>query len=327
MRLNTGMVRIAVSLGIIGVILAGCSAIHNVEQNATSGFHSGFRSSFKSSFIKSCSAQAGATESLCGCVAATLERENTDDQLMKMSPDDPETGKELADAARACAATKANRTTISAPRSAGAQPGIDPARIDAYVTPYYDSKWPSIHVGTFSSGLASSNPKQVLATTGQMKKQWQRLSFSELYVGAIRLYNLGYRNEAVYWFYTAQYRARQVSILLDPAKVGRMGDPGFELQAAGGAFMQTVGTWINGYAFGNPNRLIATVRRVQREGRRIGDLHAIYPNVALVDRRRWPAANTRLADGMDSLITYLEQQKDAMPGSVPPMGRKRSSRI
>ncbi len=60
-----------------------------------------------------------------------------------------------------------------------------------------------------------------------MRKQWQRLSFPELYVGAIRLYDLGYRNDAVYWFYTAQYRARQVSVVLNPSKVGSVGDPGF----------------------------------------------------------------------------------------------------
>jgi len=307
MRLNTGF-RIAVSLGMIGVILAGCSAL---QQSAAGGFHSGFRSSFKSSFIKSCTAQGGATEALCGCVEATLERANSDAQLMKMSPDDPETNRELVDDARACAATKAHRTTVSAPRLA-TQSGIDPTRIDAYVTPYYASKGPTIRVGRFSPGLASNNPKQVLATIGAMKRQWQRLSFPELYVGSIRLYDLGYRNDAVYWFYTAQYRARQVSMLLDPAKIGGMGGPGFELQAAGNAFMQTVGTWINGYAFGHPESLIATVRRVQQEGRRIGDLDAIYPNVAFVDRRRWPAANAQLADGMSSLITYLQQQKDVI---------------
>lgn len=302
MRLNMG-IKAAASLTMIGVALVGCNAL----QSAAGGFHSGFRSSFKSNFIKSCTAQAGASEALCGCVAATLERAHTDDQLIKMSPDDPDTNTELNDDARACSTNKAQPGV-----QAAAQSGIDPAHIDAYVTPYYASKGPAIHVGRFSSGLASNNPKRVLATIGAMKKQWQRLSFPELYVGAIRLYDLGYRNDAVYWFYTAQYRARQVSVLLDPSKIGAMGDPGFELQAAGQAFMQTVGTWINGYAFGNPNRLVATVRRVQREGRRIGDLHAIYPNVALIDARRWPAANQRLADGMDSLVTYLEQQQDVI---------------
>jgi hypothetical protein len=281
----------------IGIILAGCSAVHNVQQSAATGFHSGFRSSFKSSFIKSCTAQVGTTDALCGCIESTLERQNTDDQLIKMSADDPETGKKLAAAARAC-------------RSGGAQPAMDPARIDAYVTPYYDSNGPSIHVGAFSSGLASRNPRDVFATTRQMKRQWQRLSFPQLYVAAIRLYDVGYRNEAVYWFYTAQYRARQVSVLLDPTKIGNVGDPGFELQAAGGAFMQTAGTWINAYAFAHPDRLIQIVRRVQQEGRRIGDLQATYPNVAFIDRRSWPAANGRLADGMDSLVTYLQSHKD-----------------
>src|ERR1700722_937141 len=32
-----------------------------------------------------------------------------------------------------------------------------------------------------------------------------------------------------------------------------MGDPGFEWRVAGAAFMQTVGTWINGYAFVKPS--------------------------------------------------------------------------
>ncbi|HLY01487.1 MAG TPA: hypothetical protein VKR56_03220 [Candidatus Cybelea sp.] len=294
MRLNAG-VPLAVSLAMIGA-LVGCNGL---RQSAASGFHSGFRSSFKTNFIKSCTAQPGATETLCGCVEAALERGHTDDQLIKMTSGGPETSKELVDDARACAATTA-------------KPALDPAHIDAYVTPYYSSQGPAIRVGPFSSGLASRNPKRFLATIGAMKKQWQRLSFPELYVGAIRLYDLGYRNDAVYWFYTAQYRARLVSVLLDPAKIGQMGDPGFELQAAGNAFMQTVGTWINGYAFGNPNRLIATVRRVQREGRRIGDLRAIYPDVAFVSPGRWPPANRRLADGMDSLVTYLEQQKNVI---------------
>jgi hypothetical protein len=72
-------------------LLADCSA-----------FHSSFRSSFKTSFMKSCTAQAGATEKLCGCVESTLERKNTDDQLIKMAGDGD--NKQVTDAARACAA-------------------------------------------------------------------------------------------------------------------------------------------------------------------------------------------------------------------------------
>jgi hypothetical protein len=81
-----------------------------------------------------------------------------------------------------------------------AQPEINPSHIDAYVTPYYDSKGPVISVGRFSSGLASANLEEFLAIIVEMKKDWGRLTFPELYVAAIRLYDLGYRKEAVYWF-------------------------------------------------------------------------------------------------------------------------------
>jgi hypothetical protein len=45
-----------------------------------------------------------------------------------------------------------------------AQPEINPSHIDAYVTPYYDSKGPQISVGRFSSGLASAKEDDFLTT-------------------------------------------------------------------------------------------------------------------------------------------------------------------
>src|SRR6266542_1117513 len=105
----------------------------------------------------------------------------------------------------------------------------DASHIDVYVTPYYNSKSRSVSVGRFSSGLASVKEDEFLATITKMKKEWDRLTFPELYVAAIRLYDLGYRKEAVYWFYSAQYRGRQFGILLDQSKMGSIGSAGFEL--------------------------------------------------------------------------------------------------
>src|SRR6266513_206809 len=101
-----------------------------------------------------------------------------------------------------------------------AQPVSDASHIDVYVTPYYNSKGPSVSVGRFSSGLASAKGDEFLATITKMKRAWDQLTFPELYVAAIQLYDLGYRKEAVYWFYTAQYRGRQFGILLDQSKKG-----------------------------------------------------------------------------------------------------------
>ena len=46
----------------------------------------------------------------------------------------------------------------------------DPAHIEVYITPYYNSKGPAIDVGSFSSGLAAKNEPEFVATIAKMKK-------------------------------------------------------------------------------------------------------------------------------------------------------------
>jgi hypothetical protein len=191
-----------------------------------------------------------------------------------------------------------------------APPDINPSHIDAYITPYYNSKGPEVSVGRFSSGLASAKEADFLTAIAEMKKDWNRLTFPELYVAAIRLYDLGYRKEAVYWFYSAQYRGRQFGVLLDEAKMGSIGDPGFELLHAQNAFYQLVGTYINGYAFEDMDGLAKIVERVQKEGRQIPDLQTAYPGVTFKNKSEWQSANTELADGMNQLISMLKEKKD-----------------
>jgi hypothetical protein len=193
---------------------------------------------------------------------------------------------------------------------AAQNPGINPSHIDVYVTPFYDSKGPEVSVGRFSSGLASKNEGDFLATIAEMKNNWDQLTFPELYVGAIRLYDLGYRKEAVYWFYSAQYRGRQFGVLLDQSKMGSIGSPGFELFHAQNAFYQLAGPYINGYAFGDMDGLAKIVERVQKEGRRIPDLQAFYPGITFRNKSEWQSANTDLADGMNELISMLKEKKD-----------------
>jgi hypothetical protein len=190
------------------------------------------------------------------------------------------------------------------------QADINPSHIDVYVTPYYNSKGPEVNVGRFSPGLASKNEADFLAAIAEMKTKWNQLTFPELYVGAIRLYDLGFRKEAVYWFYSAQYRGRQFGVLLDQTKMGSIGSPGFELLHAQNAFYQLVGPYINGYAFGDTDGLVKIVERVQKEGRQIPDLQAAYPGVTFKNKSEWSSANTELADGMNQLVSMLKEKKD-----------------
>ena len=124
--------------------------------------------------------------------------------------------------------------------SAIAQLETDPAHIGIEVTPFYNSKGPAIEVGPFSKGLASKNEDEFEVTILKMKKSWDKLSFAEMYVAAIQLYDRGYRKEAVYWFYSAQYRGRLFAILVEQDKMGGIGDSGFELFHAQIAFFELV---------------------------------------------------------------------------------------
>src|SRR5437016_7367369 len=185
----------------------------------------------------------------------------------------------------------------------------DPARIEIYVTPYYNSKGPVIDVGPFSNGLAAKSESEFLATISKMKQSWDTLNFPETYVAAIRLYDLGFRKESIYWFYSAQYRGRLFATLIDQDKMGSIGSTGFELFQAQNAFQQLVGPYINGYAFGDIDQLIPIIERVQREGKVVPDLTKIYPNVTFKKKSEWDAGNKGLNEGLTKLLMTLKDQK------------------
>lgn len=192
---------------------------------------------------------------------------------------------------------------------AAAQTISDPAHIDVYITPYYNSKGPAIEVGPFSSGLAAKNESGFVATIAKMKKSWDTLNFAETYVAAIRLYDLGFRKESIYWFYSAQYRGRLFASLIDRDKMGSMGAPGFELYQAQNAFQQLVGPYINGYAFGDIDQLVPIIQRVQKEGKTVPDLTKIYPRVAFKPKSEWDAGNKGLNEGLTKLLVTLKNEK------------------
>jgi hypothetical protein len=192
---------------------------------------------------------------------------------------------------------------------AAGQTITDPAHIDVYITPFYNSKGPAIEVGPFSSGLAAKNETEFVATIAKMKKSWDTLNFPETYVAAIRLYDLGFRKESIYWFYSAQYRGRLFASLIDREKMGSIGNAGFELYQAQNAFQQLVGPYINGYAFGDIDQLVPIIERVQKEGKIVPDLTKIYARVAFKPKSEWAAGNKGLNEGLTKLLVTLKNEK------------------
>ena len=162
--------------------------------------------------------------------------------------------------------------------------------------------------GPFSKGLAAKSDPEFVATINKMRESWNELRFPEVYVAAIRLYDLGFRNESIYWFYSAQYRGRLFASLVDREKMGSIGAPGFELVQAANAFQQLVGPYINGYAFGDIDRLIPLVAQVQKENKTVPDLEKLYPRVTFKPRSEWDTANRGLNEGLTKFLETLKDQ-------------------
>jgi len=188
----------------------------------------------------------------------------------------------------------------------------DPARIEVYVTPYYNSDGPVIEVGRFSKELVAKSEPEFVETILKMKQSWSELRFPEMYVAAIRLYDLGFRNESTYWFYSAQYRGRLLTSLVDQGKMGGMGAPAFELVQAANAFQQLVGPYINGYAFGDIDRLVQIVERVQKENKTVPALEKLYPGVTFKRQSEWNAGNESLNEGLTKFLSVLKEQKTSI---------------
>jgi hypothetical protein len=201
---------------------------------------------------------------------------------------------------------------ISCAGSGCAQTTKDADRIEIYVTPFYNSAGPTINVGQYSDGLSAKSDAKFVATISRMKQNWAKLSFIELYVGAIRLYDMGYRNEATYWFYSAQYRGRVFAKLLDEGKKGNIGDIGFELSQAQNAFQQLAGPYINGYAFGDIEGLARIIDTVRKEGEALPDLSEIYPGVILKNKSEWEAGNKEVNEGLNKLRASVMEQKESI---------------
>lgn len=188
----------------------------------------------------------------------------------------------------------------------------DPARIEVYITPYYNSDGPVIEVGRFSKGLAAKTEPEFVETIVKMTQSWGELRFPEMYVAAIRLYDLGFRNESTYWFYSAQYRGRLFASLVDQEKMGSMGAPAFELVQAANAFQQLVGPYINGYAFGDIDRLVQIVERVQKENKTVPALEKLYPGVTFKRQSEWTVGNESLNEGLTKFLSVLKEQKTSL---------------
>jgi hypothetical protein len=192
---------------------------------------------------------------------------------------------------------------LTAPLARGEAAASSP--IPVYITPFYNSKGPEISVGKYSRQLASADRQSIKAIVKAMQEEGRTLSVAAMYVASIRLYDLGYRDDAVRWFYAAQYRGRLFQTLLDRSKVGGIGSSAFELNSAHGAFQQLVGQFVNGYAGCDKDKWVAVLESVRSENRSPPDLAAIYPSVGFLPAEQWAVKNDEINTGLGKFVEHL----------------------
>lgn len=125
-------------------------------------------------------------------------------------------------------------------------------RIDAHVLPYYQAapsadEKPVIAVARDVDDLLSSNdPKDIAAAEQKIRQDPQLISPMALMALAIRLYDTGRRDDAVFWFYVANDRYDTLIAVLD-----KDSSPLSPFNHAMKAFDAVAAPIITGYAYCN----------------------------------------------------------------------------
>lgn len=134
---------------------------------------------------------------------------------------------------------------------AGAAIAAEPVRqIDAYVQPFYEAARtsgakPQVAVGKQYNDLLSSNRREdILAARDLIVAKPALVTPMTMMVLAIRLYDVGLRDDAVFWFYAAKERYIVMSDVLN-VKTQALA----QADDAVRSFATLAGSTINGYAF------------------------------------------------------------------------------
>jgi hypothetical protein len=200
-------------------------------------------------------------------------------------------------------------TATPAPTSAQ-QTNASPISIS--VEPFYNSQGTQINVGTYSEQIRTDDLQTLSKTAQEMAQQKEVLTPEQMYVLAIRLYDLGDKDDSIYWYYEAQFRARLFQQAIEPAQMVKVGDKTFELSTAYNSFQKMAGEFINGYAGCDLDNWIKFATMVQNDNPSPPALDQIFPNTVFVQRDQWQKINDDVAAGLAKLIDYISKNGETI---------------
>jgi len=199
----------------------------------------------------------------------------------------------------------------STPEPASTQQASDPP-ITVLVPPFYDSEDLQIRVGNYSQQLGTDNLQDLNALAQEMARQRDKLTPEQMFVLAIRLYDLGEKDNSVYWFYEAQFRAKLFRRSLDADHIAAISELSSDLLASYEAFTELAGEYINGYAGCDVESWVETAKIVKDDNPGPPDLDKLFPDAVFVERSQWQGINDEVASGLGVLIDQLSNTKEAI---------------
>ena len=182
--------------------------------------------------------------------------------------------------------------------------------IPFYALPYYNYDPLTITIGKYKKELLTNDTTELIALGNKIKSDINHTDIESLYILSIRLYDLGKKDDALYWFHTAKSRARIFINMLDPKKIGGIGDEAFELEHLFIAFNQLAGEYINGYGLNDFDKGIAVFEKVRSEVKNIQSYKDVYKNIRFLNDDHLEAEKTGKEEDLTKLIDYLTTHKE-----------------
>lgn len=191
-------------------------------------------------------------------------------------------------------------------------PQVTNPPIPVLVPRFYDSEGLQIRVGDYSRQLGTDDIRELALLEQEMAQHRDRLTPEQMFVLAIRLYDLGEKDTSVYWFYEAQFRAKLFLKTLDADHIAGVSEQSAGLLASYEAFTKLAGEYINGYAGCDVDNWVKIAKLVQDDNPTPPELDKLFPEAAFVDRSQWQGINDEVAAGLGVLIDRLSETKESI---------------
>ena len=182
--------------------------------------------------------------------------------------------------------------------------------IPFYAEPYYNYDPLKITIGKYKNELLTNDTTKLMILANKIKADINNTDIESLYFLSVRLYDLGKKDDAFYWFQTAKSRARIFMNMLEPKKIGSIGYETFELKQLFITLNQIVGEYLNGYGFNDIDKGLAVFEKVKSEVKDIQSYKDVYKKVRFIDDKNLEIEKANKEKDFAQTTDYIKTHKE-----------------